>query len=69
MPYWNKYPSRDRAGDHGKPAANLTSRGMGVPERYAASVRESAEAARLASERFANADPVNVAPEHEGTKP
>lgn len=69
MPYWNKYPLRDRAGDRGKPAATLTSRGMGVPERVAASLRENAEAARLAAEKPAPAEADGVATETERTRP
>ncbi len=67
MPYWNKYPLRDRAGDVGKPAANLTSRGMGVFQRRAALVLESAEAARLAAEDLTpGAAPIALST-HKGT--
>lgn len=69
MPYWNKYPTRDRAGDRGKPAANLTSRGMGVSERLAASMRANAEGARLETERLAEAGLTIRPPATEETKP
>ncbi|WP_152044884.1 hypothetical protein [Aureimonas psammosilenae] len=50
MPYWNKYPTRDRIQNIRKPSPIVTSRGMGVAARYATSLRENAEIARLAAE-------------------